>query len=57
MYFSAADETTGLETTMIDSGEILEAYDLQGHQVNKDQMRKDIYVIKTKRGTHKLIVR
>lgn len=57
MYFSAADETTGLETTMIDSGEILEVYDLQGHQVNKDQMRKDIYVIKTKRGTHKLIVR
>ena len=57
MYFYAADETTGLETTMIDSGEILEAYDLQGHQVNKDQMRKDIYVIKTKRGTHKLIVR
>ena len=57
MYFSATDETTSLEMTMIDSGEILEAYDLQGHQVSKDQMRKGIYVIKAKRGTHKLIVR
>ena len=57
MYFSATDETTGLEMTMIDSGEILEAYDLQGHQVSKDQMRKGIYVIKDKRGTHKLIVK
>lgn len=60
MYFSNADETTGIEPVQ---GSWLtvhgsEYYDLQGHQVSKDQMRSgQVYIVKTNRGTHKLTVK
>ena len=59
MYFSASDETaTGIEE--INSAAIEEAtdiYDLQGHKVSKEQMRKGVYIVKTKSRTYKMVVR
>ena len=58
MYFSNADETTGISEVMkADLDEATDIYDLQGHKVSKDQMRRGVYVIKTKQGTFKLNVR
>ena len=37
--------------------EATEIYNLQGHKVSKDQMRRGVYVIKTKQGTFKLNVK
>ena len=59
-YFSTSDETstTGISTIMkADLDEATEIYDLQGHKVSKDQMRRGVYVIKTKQGTFKLNVK
>lgn len=59
MYFSASDETaTGIEE--INSAAIEEAtdiYDLQGHKVTKEQMRKGVYIVKTNSRTYKMVVR
>ena len=59
MYFSASDETaTGIEE--INSAAIEEAtdiYDLQGHKVSKELMRKGVYIVKTKSRTYKMVVR
>ena len=59
MYFSTSDETaTGIEE--INSAAIEEAtdiYDLQGHKVTKEQMRKGVYIVKTKSRTYKMVVR
>ena len=59
MYFSTSDETaTGIEE--INSAAIEEAtdiYDLQGHKVTKEQMRKGAYIVKTKSRTYKMVVR
>ena len=59
MYFSTSDETaTGIEEiTAATLDEAAEIYDLQGHKVSKDQMRRGVYVIKTKQGTFKLNVK
>lgn len=59
MYFSTSDETaTGIEE--INSASIEEAtdiYDLQGHKVSKEQMRKGVYIMKTNSRTYKMLVR
>lgn len=59
MYFSTSDETaTGIEE--INSAAIEEAtdiYDLQGHKVSKEQMKKGVYIVKTKSRTYKMVVR
>lgn len=59
MYFSTSDETaTGIEE--INSASIEETtdiYDLQGHKVSKEQMRKGVYIVKTKSRTYKMVVR
>ena len=62
MYFSTTDETstTGIET--IDNGQLTidnstEIYDLQGHKVSKDQMRRGVYIVKTKSKTYKMVVK
>ena len=61
MYFSASDETTtdvekidDLQSVTDSSTEI---YDLQGHKIAKTQMRKGAYIIKTKQGTYKIVVK
>ena len=59
MYFSTSDETTsGIEEVSITSlEEAISIYDLQGRKVSKDQMKRGIYVIKSKKGTRKVNVK
>lgn len=58
MYFSNTNETTGISEVMkANLDEATEIYNLQGHKVSKDQMRRGVYVIKTKQGTFKLNVK
>jgi len=60
MYFSTSDEmtTTGISEVMkADLDEATAIYDLQGHKVSKNQMRRGVYVIKTKQGTFKINVK
>ena len=59
MYFSTADETaTGIsEITAATLDEAAEIYDLQGHKVAKDQMRRGVYIVKSNSRTYKMIVR
>ena len=58
MYFSATDETTGIDAPAFDAlDEATEIYDLQGHRLTKSQLRKGAYIIKTKKGTCKIVVR
>ena len=57
MYFSVSDETstTGIrQLENLDSQDILAIYDLQGHQVAKSQLKKGVYIVKTKGGTYKI---
>ena len=58
MYFSVSDETssaTGIrQLDNLNSQEILAVYDLQGHQIAKEQMKKGVYIVKTKGGTYKI---
>lgn len=58
MYFSTSDETTGIEPiTRASLDEAIAIYDLQGHQVTKEQMQKGVYVVKTKQSNYKMVVR
>lgn len=57
MYFSTTDEsTTGIESISIESlDEATDIYDLQGHKVTKEQMRRGVYIVKTKSKTYKIV--
>jgi hypothetical protein len=61
MYFSTADETTtGIsEELSVKSDEFATAtfYDLQGHKVTKEQMKKGVYIVKTTSKTYKIVIR
>ena len=59
MYFSKSDETTtGIEEiTNAALDEATDIYDLQGHKVTKEQMRKGVHIVKTKNRTYKIVVR
>ena len=58
MYFSSTDETTGIEEiTSATLDEATDIYDLQGHKMTKAQMKKGIYIVKTKQGVHKILVK
>ena len=59
MYFSTSDETTNgiQEITNAALDEATDIYDLQGHKVTKEQMRKGVYIVKTKSRTYKMVVR
>jgi hypothetical protein len=58
MYFSSYDESTGIETLYVsDWNEITDIYDLNGRKVTKDQMKKGVYVVRSKNGTHKMTVK
>ena len=59
MYFSTTDEsTTGIEEiTSATLDEAADIYDLQGHKVSKEQMKKGVYIVKTKNRTYKMIVK
>lgn len=61
MYFSTSDETSG--TTGIEAvsaqelSEATEVYDLNGRKVQKDRLRKGVYVVKNKNGIFKIAVK
>lgn len=63
MYFTVADEsnTTGIgklaDATNRDVQTATEVYDLGGHRVAKRQMKRGAYIVKTKQGNYKLVVR
>ena len=60
MYFSTSDETTGIsEELIVISDELATAiYDLNGRQVQKDQMRSgQVYIVKTKSGIRKIAMK
>ena len=58
MYFSDTDETTDIEEMTSDVlDEAISIYDLQGHQITKEQMRKGVYIVKTKSKTQKILVK
>lgn len=59
MYFSASNEsTTGIgETDAAALDEATEIYDLKGHRVTREQMRRGVYIVKTKKGTSKIVVK
>ena len=58
MYFTNADETTGIEeVTSATLDEATDIYDLQGHRVEKAQMQRGVYIVKTKSRTFKMVVR
>ena len=58
MYFSATDETTGIQKLTANAlEEVIAIYDLQGKKTTKEQMRKVVYIIKTKQGTYTIIVK
>ena len=60
MYFSTTDETTttGIENISIETlDEATDIYDLQGHKVTKAQMKKGVYIVKTKNKTYKMVVK
>lgn len=58
MYFSNSDETTGIESITISTlDDDAEIYDLNGRKVAKDQLKKGVYVVKSKNGNHKIAVK
>ncbi len=58
MYFSNADETTAIEEITAETlDEAVDIYDLQGHKVSKDQLRKGVYIVKSKSRTYKMMVK
>lgn len=58
MYFSVSDETssaTGIrQLDNLNLQDILAVYDLQGHKIAKEQMKKGVYIVKTPNGTYKI---
>lgn len=58
MYFSVSDETssaTGIrQLDNLNWQEILAVYDLQGHKIAKEKMKKGVYIVKTQGGTYKI---
>ena len=59
MYFSVSDETTSStgirQLDNLNLQEILAIYDLQGHKIDKEQMKKGVYIVKTQGGTYKIV--
>lgn len=58
MYFSTTEETTAIkEVTATEWDEAADIYDLNGHKVSRDMLQKGVYVIKSKKGTYKIVVK
>jgi hypothetical protein len=58
MYFSSSDDTTTgiLVPNMVRSEEVEAIFDLKGQKVSRDQMRRGVYIVKSKNGTFKIYV-
>ena len=58
MYFSASDESMGIKAiNAAELNDATEVYDLNGRKVSKDQLKRGVYVIKSKSGTSKIAVK
>ena len=59
MYFSNTDEsTTGIESITSETlDEAADIYELQGHKVTREQMKKGVYIVKTKERTYKIMAK
>ena len=57
MYFTTSDETTGISEIRWKEEEVMEIYDLNGRKVSKKEARNGVYVIRTKNGIFKIVVR
>lgn len=58
MYFSYTDDATVIEEiTQAILDEATDIYDLKGRKVSKTQMKHGAYIVKTKQGTHKIVVK
>ena len=60
IYLTASDESssTGFEPVpTITLNESVAIYDIQGHQVTKGQMKRGVYIVKTKDRTYKMVFR
>ena len=58
MYFTTSDMTTGINAINItENDKDLEVYDLNGRKMNGNQLPKGVYVVKSKRGTCKMIAK
>ncbi len=64
MYFSATDETTGISDLRTDDLQLQDAeiYDLSGKKIvnrksSNSKLPNGAYIVKTKQGTHKLVVK
>jgi len=60
MYFTTTDESTSTgisELTNVSLDNTTAIYDLKGNMVSKDQMTKGVYIVKTKQGTHKIVMK
>ena len=60
MYFSTQSESTGIsEELRVNSEEFATAtfYDLSGKMVDKSQLSKGVYIVKTNSRTYKMVVK
>lgn len=57
MYFSKSDDTTTGVNDLEVAGtkDVVAVYDLQGKVIDQKDMKKGIYILKTKRGTCKIV--
>ena len=58
MYFSTENVSGGIESISAwDADEWTAVYDLNGHEVSKEQMSKGVYLVKGKNKSYKMVVR
>ena len=58
MYFSVSDETTDIRrVTATDWEDAIDIYDLNGRKVTRTQVQEGVYIVKSKSGTYKLLVK
>ena len=58
MYFSVSDETTDIrQVTVTDWEDGIDIYDLNGRKVTRTQVQEGVYIVKSKSGTYKLLVK
>ena len=57
MYFSESDETMGITEARWKMEDVSEAFDLQGHKVTMEHMRKGVYIVKTKKGSFHMMTK
>ena len=58
MYFSTSDKTSGIdEISAAELDAAAEIYTLNGLVVSKDQLKKGVYIVKSKKGTFKIAMK